>query len=82
MANPQQSYDAIISTLKQISLLGSVGSVLGWDERTQLPPKGFELRANQSSMLAKMCHEWFYVTGDRYNLPDRGSKRRRWLPIR
>lgn len=59
MPNAQGSYDALISTLKQISLLGSVGSLLGWDERTQLPPKGFAHRANQSSMLAKMCHEWF-----------------------
>jgi carboxypeptidase Taq len=58
MADPQKSYDALISTVKQISLLSSVGSVLAWDERTQLPPKGFELRANQSSMLARMCHEW------------------------
>ncbi|HET6246207.1 MAG TPA: carboxypeptidase M32 [Tepidisphaeraceae bacterium] len=59
MADAQRSYDALISTIKQISLLGSIGSVLGWDERTQLPPKGFAHRADQSSMLAKMCHEWF-----------------------
>ena len=59
MADPQKSYDALLASLKQIALLGSVSSILGWDERTQLPPKGFEHRANQSSMLAKMIHDWF-----------------------
>ena len=59
MSNAQASYDNLISTLKQISLLGSVNSVLGWDEQTHLPTKGAEHRANQCSMLAKMVHEWF-----------------------
>ena len=59
MADPQASYNALISSLREISLLGSINAVLGWDERTQLPVKGIEHRANQSSMLARLCHEWF-----------------------
>jgi carboxypeptidase Taq len=59
MADAQQSYDALIRELREISLLGSVGSVLGWDERTQLPPQGAEHRAAQSSLLARMVHERF-----------------------
>jgi carboxypeptidase Taq len=59
MADAQNSYRALIATVKQVSLLGSIGSVLGWDERTQLPPAGTGHRADQSSMLAKMGHEWF-----------------------
>ncbi|HEX4797333.1 MAG TPA: carboxypeptidase M32 [Humisphaera sp.] len=59
MSNPQSSYDALIATLKQITLLNSVNSLLGWDERVNLPAKGTEFRADQSSMLAKMSHEWF-----------------------
>jgi carboxypeptidase Taq len=59
MSNAQTSYNNLIATLKQISLLGSVNSVLGWDEQTHLPAKAAEHRANQSSMLAKMTHEWF-----------------------
>lgn len=59
MADAQSSYSALIATLKQIALLGSIGSVLGWDERTQLPPRGTEHRADQASMLAKMRHDWF-----------------------
>jgi carboxypeptidase Taq len=59
MAAAQQSYDALIRELREISLLGSVGSVLGWDERTQMPPAGAEHRAAQSSLLARMIHERF-----------------------
>jgi carboxypeptidase Taq len=59
MAEAQQSYDGLIQELKEISLLGSIGSVLGWDERTQLPPQGAEHRAAQSSLLARMVHERF-----------------------
>ncbi len=59
MADAQNSYASLVATLKQISLLGSIGSVLGWDERTHLPEKGAGHRANQASMLAKMVHEWF-----------------------
>jgi carboxypeptidase Taq len=59
MADAHASYAALISTLKQISLLGSINSLLGWDEQTHLPPAGGEHRANQSSMLATMGHEWF-----------------------
>lgn len=52
-------YALLLSELREISLLGSVQSVLGWDERTHLPPKGAEHRSNQSSLLAKLIHERF-----------------------
>ena len=59
MANAQQSYDSLLRELREIALLGSVNSVLGWDERTQMPPKGAEHRAAQASLLARMVHERF-----------------------
>ncbi|MEM7809080.1 MAG: carboxypeptidase M32 [Planctomycetota bacterium] len=50
-----------ISTLRTLlrekAVLGSVGSVVGWDEQTQLPPAGTDLRADQSSLLARLMHE-------------------------
>lgn len=55
----QQSYEKLIGELREISLLGSVASVLGWDERTQLPAKGTDHRANQLSLLAGMTHRRF-----------------------
>jgi carboxypeptidase Taq len=59
MASWVKTYQSLIAELRDISLLGSVGSVLGWDERTQLPAKGTDLRARQLSMLAGMVHGRF-----------------------
>jgi carboxypeptidase Taq len=59
MSSAKDSYDALLTELREIALLGSVASVLGWDERTQLPPKGTEHRANQLSLLAGMTHRRF-----------------------
>lgn len=56
---PQQAYAELITTLKEIALLGSTNAILGWDERTQLPPKGTHFRAMQSSLLSRMTHEMF-----------------------
>jgi carboxypeptidase Taq len=53
----RQSYDALIAELREIAVLGSISSLLGWDERTQLPPKAAEHRGNQSALLARMIHE-------------------------
>jgi carboxypeptidase Taq len=55
----QDTYQSLIKTIKEISLLESAGSILGWDERTQMPPKGAEHRANQASLIARMGHEQF-----------------------
>lgn len=57
MTGAQKSYDALVTRLKELALLGSVSALLGWDERTQLPPKGAEFRAEQSSLLARLRHE-------------------------
>jgi carboxypeptidase Taq len=56
---PQQAYDELIQTVKEIAVLGSVSSVLGWDERTQLPNKGADSRAAQMALLAKTIHAQF-----------------------
>ncbi len=53
------SYEHLLTELKTLGVLGSVGSVLGWDERTQMPERGAELRAEQSAMLAGIIHERF-----------------------
>src|SRR5262245_24175273 len=59
MPDPKTSYDELIKTLREISLLGSVGSVLGWDEWTQLQPKGTAHRSDQLSLMARLTHERF-----------------------
>jgi len=55
--NSQTAYDELIRTLKEIGLFNSISGLLGWDERTQLPPKGAESRAAQMSLMAKTIHE-------------------------
>ncbi|GAB4160724.1 MAG: carboxypeptidase M32 [Planctomycetaceae bacterium] len=57
MADSHNRYDELIQHLREVSLLGSCVSVLGWDEQTYLPPAGAEHRANQMSLLAGMRHE-------------------------
>ncbi len=56
---PQAAYDELIKQVKEVSLLSSCGSVLGWDERTYMPRQGAQFRADQLGLLAGMCHERF-----------------------
>lgn len=50
-------YDELIHELRQIAILGSCSSVLGWDEQTYMPDAGAEHRANQLGLLAGLTHE-------------------------
>jgi carboxypeptidase Taq len=59
MSNATQSYQTLVTTLREIALLGSAASVLHWDERTQMPVKGTEHRANQLSLISRLVHEQF-----------------------
>src|SRR5947209_20359784 len=55
--NPQPAYDELIRRFKETRLLDSVGSVLGWDERTYMPPKAAAHRAEQMALMARLGHE-------------------------
>jgi carboxypeptidase Taq len=59
MDSTTQAYQGLLTELREVSLLSSVSDVLGWDERTQLPPKAAENRANQLSLLARLTHQRF-----------------------
>ena len=54
---PSTAYSELIRHLKEARLLESVGSVLGWDERTYMPAKGSAHRAEQMALMARMTHE-------------------------
>ena len=56
MAN-DTAYDALRAHMKETALLGSCGSVLGWDERTYMPREGGSHRADQLALLAGMVHD-------------------------
>src|SRR4051812_44702400 len=57
MADPRNSYDALLTELREIALLGSVSSLLRSDEQTQMPPKGAAHRAAQGSLVARLVHQ-------------------------
>ncbi len=57
--SPNDLYTGLITTIREISLLASAGSVLHWDQETYLPGKGAEHRADQVSLIARMSHEQF-----------------------
>lgn len=57
MSDIQTTYEQLLAELKDVALIGSCASVLGWDEQTYLPPAGAEHRANQMSLLAGLRHE-------------------------
>jgi carboxypeptidase Taq len=59
MANSESIYSLLLTELKEITLLGSVTGILGWDERTQMPAKAAGLRADQLSLMAKLIHQRF-----------------------
>ncbi len=58
MSDPKSHYDELLNLTRKAALLGSCGSVLGWDRETYMPPGGNEHRANQLSLLAGVAHEW------------------------
>ena len=53
----QAAYAELIQHFKETRLLDSIASVLGWDERTYMPPKGGSHRAEQMALLARLGHE-------------------------
>jgi carboxypeptidase Taq len=57
MSSSSADYDELITTIRDIGLLGSVESVLGWDERVMMPDRGAEHRGNQMALLARLTHQ-------------------------
>ncbi len=57
--SPQETYTQLTKQIREIALLSSAGSILGWDERTYMPRGGAALRADQISLLSGMIHEQF-----------------------
>jgi carboxypeptidase Taq len=56
---PQPAYEALVRELREVALLWSVSALLGWDERTQMPPRGAAHRADQAALIATLSHARF-----------------------
>jgi carboxypeptidase Taq len=57
MSDVSAAYAELLAHLRETALLASCSHVLGWDEQTNLPPQGAELRSNQMALLAGLAHE-------------------------
>jgi len=55
--NYQSTYERLCTHARQVAILNSTLSLLGWDERTKLPKAGGEYRAEQMSFLAGFIHK-------------------------
>ena len=51
--NYQATYDRLCTHAREAAILNSMQGLLGWDERTKLPPAGGEYRAEQMSFLGR-----------------------------
>ena len=50
---------ALAARVRQVKLLESTASVLGWDQETMMPEGGVEHRSSQLALLAKLSHQSF-----------------------
>jgi carboxypeptidase Taq len=55
--NGPSKIDALRARLAEIHYLGRAEALLGWDERTMMPPGGAEARTDQIAALVRVRHE-------------------------
>ncbi len=53
----EELFEDVCRHARGIAALGSINELLGWDERTQMPPAAAEYRAEQSTLLAGLIHQ-------------------------
>jgi carboxypeptidase Taq len=56
-AHTNAPYRALCEHARRASTLGSIGSLLNWDQETYMPPSGGPFRAEQASLLAEIQHK-------------------------
>jgi len=55
----QEAFDRLLRRVRQVNDLGGAAGLLGWDQRTLMPPKGAPVRAERLATLAGLAHEIF-----------------------
>jgi carboxypeptidase Taq len=53
----QTTYERLCAHAREVAMLNATQALLGWDERTKLPPAGGGYRAEQMSYLAGFIHK-------------------------
>jgi carboxypeptidase Taq len=54
---PEDAYEWLLNHGRETAYLASTRSLLYWDQRTHIPPKGNAHRASQLDVLARLVHE-------------------------
>ena len=54
--NIKKSLKYVYQKQKELTILGGIGSLLGWDQMTYMPSDGAVDRAEQIAFLSKMSH--------------------------
>lgn len=57
MARVASIYQQLIDHMRETALLGSIESLVEWDERTKMPPAAGEYRAEQITLLVGLVHK-------------------------
>jgi carboxypeptidase Taq len=57
--NGSAAYQDLLRRVRGVMLLGSCGSLLGWDQQTYMPARGTAHRAEQLALLAGLAHAQF-----------------------
>lgn len=57
MKKHKELYQQLCQQTQETALLAATESVLGWDERTMMPPQAAEYRAEQMTLLAGIIHK-------------------------
>lgn len=79
----RKAYELLIERSRLVATLSSVGSVLGWDQETYMPPEADRHRADQSALIGTLAHtkwtepevgEWLDVCEASGNWPDGSSE--------
>ncbi len=60
----KESIDFIYKQQKELSVLGGIGALLGWDQMTYMPPMGTGDRSEKIAFISKISHE--KITSDKF----------------
>ncbi len=50
-------YSDLLALLREAGTLGSIGSLLGWDQETYMPPAASTHRGDQAALIATLVHQ-------------------------
>ena len=53
----KESLDFIYKQQKELSVIGGIGALLGWDQMTYMPIRGADDRSEQTAFISKISHE-------------------------